>query len=54
MIIEENEQINDIVKTSNKSKEEENIIISKRRNQRLDYTNNEDENVCCIASCNIF
>ena len=54
MIIEENEQINDIVKTSNKIKEEENIIISKRRNQRLDYTNNEDENVCCIASCNIF
>ena len=54
MIIEENEQNNDIVKTSNKSKEEENIIISKRRNQRLDYTNNEDENVCCIASCNIF
>ena len=54
MIIEENEQNNDIVKTSNKIKEEENIIISKRRNQRLDYTNNEDENVCCIASCNIF
>jgi serine/threonine protein kinase len=54
MIIEENEQNNDIVKTSNKIKEEENIIISKRRNQRLDYTNNEDENICCIASCNIF
>ena len=54
MIIEENEQNNDIVKACNKCKEEENIIISKRRNQRLDYTNNEDENVCCIASCNIF
>jgi hypothetical protein len=54
MIIEENEQINDIVKTSNKSKEEENIIISKRRNQRLDSINNDDENVCCTAGCNIF
>jgi hypothetical protein len=54
MIIEENEQKNDIVKTSNEIREEEKIIISKRRNQRLDYINNDNENVCCIASCNIF
>jgi len=54
MIIEENEQNIDIVKTSNRSKEEENIIISKRRNQRLDSINNDDENVCCTAGCNIF
>ena len=54
MIIEENEQNNDIVKTSNRNKEEENIIISKRRNQRLDSINNDDENVCCTAGCNIF
>ena len=54
MIIEENEQNNDIIKASNRSKEEENIIISKRRSQRLDYINNDDENVCCVASCNIF
>ena len=54
MIIEKNEQNNDIIKASNRSKEEENIIISKRRSQRLDYINNDDENVCCVASCNIF
>ena len=54
MIIEKNEQNNDIIKASNRSKEEENIIIFKRRSQRLDYINNDDENVCCVASCNIF